>query len=324
MPKTNWQPSTSIATLKARARLLAQVRTFFSARDVLEVETPLLASSGNSEPSIHSLTTSITVNNFSQLFYLQTSPEFAMKRLLAANIGAIYQLCKAFRGEESGRLHNPEFTLLEWYRPDYDHHLLMDEVDQLLQATLQTLPAKRVSYQVLFQEYFLINPHTASLEQLKALLTESGITLTVQSQQQLDRDSCLQLLLSHRIEPELGWQQPAFIYDYPASQAALARLSEEEPYVAQRFEVYVQGVELANGFHELTDAKQQRERFIKQNHYRRENNLPEIPLDENLLAALESGLPNCAGVALGFDRLMMLAAGAKSLEDVVAFMVDRV
>lgn len=249
-----------------------------------------------------------------------------MKRLLAAGSGCIYQIARVFRDGEAGRRHNPEFTLLEWYRVGFDHHRLMDEVTELVTALLAgRLPLaqpERLSYRELFQRHLDLNPHRASVAELAARAETQGVSIP--PGMPTDRtDPWLDLLLTHYIEPRLGAGRLTFVYDYPASQAALARLGPGDPPVGERFELYVNGVELANGFHELGNAAEQRRRFEAENATRRGLGWPLMPVDENLLAALAAGLPDCAGVALGFDRLVMLAAGKTTLAEVLAFPFER-
>jgi lysyl-tRNA synthetase class 2 len=293
---------------------------------VLEVETPLLARATVTDLHLHSIPcrpeVAATPGRPDAELYLQTSPEFAMKRLLAAGSGPIYQLAKAFRDGESGRLHNPEFTLLEWYRPGFDHHALMDEVEELLTHVLGTPAAERRSYAELFGHHLGLDPHRASAGELRRAAGEQGIEVVGMDDD--DRDGWLHLLMTHRVEPHLGRERPTFVVDYPATQAALARIHPGDPPVAERFEVYVEGIELANGFHELRDPAEQRRRFEADLAERRRAGLPTVPIDEHLLAALQAGLPDCAGVALGVDRLVMLAVGAGSVEEVLAFPLARV
>lgn len=312
----SWRPTATIAALQTRAKLLARIRDFFAAREVLEVETPLLSHSTITDPNIHSFITKYNLGNKSTDLYLQTSPEFAMKRLLAANSGSIYQICKAFRHEDHGKQHNPEFTILEWYRLDFDHHDLMQDMDEFLQFTINTKPAQKISYCELFQQYLNIDPIKSSIETLQQCAQKHGLNIIPD----LTHDDWLNLLLTHVIEPHLGIDQPTFIYDYPASQAALARINPDNSKVAERFEVYINGVELANGFHELTDSQEQRQRFMNDLEQRRELNLPTMPLDENFLAALDD-LPGCAGVALGIDRLLMIQNQYENIEEVLTFPV---
>lgn len=291
--------------INLRAKILAKIRSFFAARSVTEVETPLLSHSTNPAPHLNSFCLGD--------LYLQTSPEFAMKRLLARGSGDIYQVCKAFRADEIGRIHNPEFTILEWYRIGFDHHKLMDEMDEFLKLTINTNKSQRFTYQEIFTEVLKINPHIATTEELKMVAQSSDLAV---SNLPDDTDSWLQLLFTHLIEPKLGQEFPVFIYDFPVSQAMLARVRDEQPKVASRFEVYFKGVELANGFHELSDATEQRKRFLHDLAERQKLNLPPIPLDENFLLALPN-LPDCSGVAVGIDRLLLLAAGAASLSEIL-------
>jgi elongation factor P--(R)-beta-lysine ligase len=318
---TSWQPSASIKTLKQRAAIIKKIRDFFAERDVLEVETPLLCTTSVTDPFIESIPATYQENNEPVSFYLQTSPEYAMKRLLAAGSGAIYQITKAFRQGEVGHLHNPEFSMLEWYRPGFDHHALMDEVDALLQHILQCSSADRMTYQALFEKHLDLNPHIVSLKQLSQCASDNGLDVATDI---TERDTWLMLLMSHCIEPMLGLEKPIFVYDFPASQAALARLQAGQPSIAARFEVYIKGMELANGFHELQDATEQQARFAENNQKRAALNLPIMPVDNYLLAALEHGLPDCAGVALGIDRLIMLAAQLNHIQDVLSFDIKRI
>ena len=313
----DWRPAASPAALARRAELLAAVRGFFADRGVLEVETPLLASHGVTDPAVEPLVVPGGVM-LSAPRYLQTSPEYAMKRLLAAGSGPIYQLGKAFRDGEAGRRHNPEFTMLEWYRPGFDHHALMAEVAELLEHCLGRKGWRKVRYGDLFRDHFDLDPHSASAGTLAAVAR----TALDSAELELDRDGWLDLLLSHRIEPAL--EGIVCVYDYPASQAALARVDDSGPVpVAERFEFYVDGLELANGYHELADPAEQARRFAADNAERRRRGLAEREPDPRLLAALQAGLPDCSGVALGFDRLVMVATGAASLDEVLAFPWER-
>ena len=311
----NWQPNASIDRLRQRADILTTIRDFFAQAKVLEVETPLLNNSAIVDAHLQLLSS----QQQQQTLYLQPSPEAAMKRLLAARSGPIYQISKAFRQDECGRLHNPEFTLLEWYQPDFDHHALMNEVDALLHLILHCDPAERISYTEIFQQTLSINPLLASLDDLQQCIQQQNIQL--HNIHDLDKDACLDCLMTHCIEPQLQARQAVFIYDYPASQAALARIRAED-HVAERFEVYYHGIELANGYHELTDADEQQQRFHATAQQRQAAGLAKINIDEALLAALNHGLPTCAGVAMGIDRLVMLASQARSIDDVISFRVQ--
>lgn len=327
----DWRPSASFETLRLRAELLAEIRRFFAERGVLEVETPLLAAATVTDLHLHSLSVSLEAPGAPRRAWLQTSPEFAMKRLLAAGSGAIFQICKAFRDGEAGRSHNPEFTILEWYRPGFDHHRLMDEIDELLATVLGTPAAERATYAQVFERHLGIDPHRAQIAELRRAAEVHGVELAGAEPE--DRDGWLQLLMSFWIEPRLGVgagaaeDRPCFVHDFPASQAALARIRPPagpgEVALAERFEVYLSGVELANGFHELADAGEQRRRFEADLERRRHAGLETVPIDERLLAALDAGLPDCAGVAFGIDRLLMLRAGIDDLRQVISFPVDR-
>ncbi|HVE44506.1 MAG TPA: EF-P lysine aminoacylase EpmA [Gammaproteobacteria bacterium] len=314
-----WQPSATLEVIQQRARIVQAIRAFFGARGVLEVDTPLLCRTSVTDPHIESMRVH---TGHADTCFLQTSPEYAMKRLLAFGIGSIYQISKAFRQEENGRYHNPEFTLLEWYRVGFTHHDLMNEVDDLLQCVLQTPRANRFSYAALFEQFLTINPHQASLLELKECAHKNDVHVEAEIS---DKDTWLQLLLSHCIEPHFAEDAPAFIYDFPVSQAALSRIQHDQnPPTAARFEVYYRGIELANGFFELQDAEEQRKRFEKNIEKRKQLGNPLLACDEHFLAALSYGLPDCAGVALGLDRLVMLAVGASDIASVLAFDFTRV
>lgn len=325
-PHPDWRPTASLDTLRLRAELLARIRSFFASREVLEVDTPALSCATTTDPALQSFTTVYSGPGASAdtPYYLHTSPEFPMKRLLATGAGSIYQLCKVFRDGECGAQHNPEFTLLEWYRTGFDHLDLMAEVEQLLAVVLADIaPLAAVhhwTYRELFLQYAGIDPFAASPDELKTLL-ESGCDISCVGLSGDDLDGWLDLMMTHVIEPQLG-AGLVFVRDYPASQAALARLRPGTPSVAARFEAYLNGVELANGFHELVDAAEQRVRFESDLKRRRNSKLMCVNMDERLLSALESGLPDCAGVALGVDRLVMIASGANCLNEVIAFPFD--
>jgi lysyl-tRNA synthetase class 2 len=313
--------------LRLRAIVLARIRNYFARHDVLEVDTPALSGAAATDPALHSFT---TVYHGPGSFpgstrYLQTSPEFPMKRLLAAGAGSIYQVCKVFRDGECGSLHNPEFSLLEWYRIGYDHLDLMKEVECLLGEILEDIkPLSSVrhwTYRDLFREFAGIDPFSVTVDDLQALLhSRHGVVPVGLSASELD--PWLDLTLTHVIEPGLG-PGLVFVHDYPVSQAALARLRPGNPPLAARFEVYLDGMELANGFHELADADEQRQRFTQECARRGESDGRAVCIDERLLAALEYGLPDCAGVALGLDRLLLVAAGKRDLHEVIAFPFDR-
>ncbi len=322
---SRWRPSASLEVIRRRAELLAAIRAFFQQQGVMEVETPICSTHGTTDPALASLSTQYTGPGAprGQPLFLHTSPEFPMKRLLAAGCGAIYQICRVFRDGETGRLHNPEFTLLEWYRPGFDHHRLMDEVAELVNGLLpQPRSVETISYGALFQRHLSVDPHSASAEELHQCALAHQVP-GADTLELAERDGWLDLLLTHLIEPKLGRGRLTFVYDYPASQASLARLQDGDPPVAQRFELYLEGMELANGFYELADAQQQRSRFEADMAVRHQQGQGEIPMDENLLAALEAGLPDCSGVALGIDRLLMCLTGASHIREVLAFPLER-
>jgi lysyl-tRNA synthetase class 2 len=318
----SWQPTAEIEILKRRAQYLADVRCFFAERDVWEVETPILSQAAPTAPYLDSFTTNYSPigSQSTQTYYLQTSPEFAMKRLLAAGSGSIYQIAKVFRNGEQGKFHSPEFTMLEWYRIELTLNQLMDEVNTLLQQVFNVKSISRLSYRGLFEFYFKINVFNCSDDTIKhhALGRITGLPVDLD----LDRDGWLELLMSHVIEPRLAAMNwPLFVYDFPSSQAQLAKIKTDKfgNDVADRFELYIGGVEIANGYNELLDADELRKRFEQDNQQRRQQNKAQIPLDENLLAAMKSGLPKCSGVALGLDRLMMLAMNKQLIAKVQSF-----
>ena len=316
----NWRPTAALSALHSRAVLLRAAREFFARRRVLEVETPILSAAAVSDPQIESLSTRVA--GMAAPLYLCTSPEYAMKRLLAAGSGDIYQICKVFRDAERGRWHNPEFTLIEWYRLGFDDAQLMAEVEALIGEMLapyrRLVPAEHLTYAAALRQHAGVDAYGAS----DAELMDSALRHGIVCHAELDRDAKLDLLMGLVVAPRLGFERPCFIVDYPASQAALARLKPGLPPVAARFELFLDGVELANGFHELIDGAEQRARFAQDLHARRARGQVQPPLDERLLEALAEGLPDCAGVALGFDRLAALAIGAPRLADAMAFTID--
>jgi lysyl-tRNA synthetase class 2 len=324
---TSWQPTANLDMLKTRARLLTKLRAFFADKDIFEVQTPILSQAGNTDPSIETFVTQQHENSKHtiQPSFLNTSPEFAMKRLLAAGCGSIYQITSAFRQDEQGKRHNPEFTLLEWYRLDFDHHALMGEVNSLIRFVAEDFfkleRSQFFSYQDAMKKFADVDPFNATNDELKAVTAKAGIEVV--GMDDAPRDSWLDLLMSQVVEKNLPLNCPVFIYDYPASQAALAKIRNETPAVAERFELYINGMELANGFHELSNAEEQAERFKNEQLKRKELNLPGIPADSHLIEALKHGLPECAGVAIGLDRLLMVLSGAEHINEVLTFPFDR-
>ena len=320
LTQIDWKPTASIENLLKRAEIMRQIRQFFTDRGVLEVETPVLSEFSVTDIHLSTFSTQFLAPFASEAktLHLMTSPAYHMKRLLAAGSGAIFQLCKVFRNEEAGHRHNPEFTMLEWYRPYFDMYRLINEVDDLLQQILDCPPAESFSYQFVFQTHVGIDPLSAT----KAQLVEKARKHGLQCEDDEMRDTLLQFLFSEVVEPNIGKTCPIAVYHFPSTQAALAQVSSEDHRVAERFEFYYQGLELANGFHELSDAQEQMRRFNADNLEREKMGLPQQQLDSRFLAALNAGLPNCSGVALGVDRLIMLALGAKSIEEVISFGID--
>lgn len=319
----DWRPLAPLALLRQRAAALAHTREFFAARGVLEVDTPLLVNTPVSDPHIHSAVVRLAAPGArAPRLYLHTSPEYAMKRLLAAGSGDIYQVCHVVRAGEHGRLHNPEFTLIEWYRIGFSLGALMDEVEELVRALLGPAGSarrrERLSYRDAFLRELDLDPLSATTEELSRAAVPLGFVGAP-----AHRDELLELLMGARVGPRLGRDALTFVHSYPASQAALARLDPDDSRLARRFELYCEGLELANGFHELAAAPEQRARFEHDRAERRRRALPAVAPDERLLAALASGLPDCAGVALGFDRTLMLATGATAIDGVLAFPTAR-
>jgi lysyl-tRNA synthetase class 2 len=314
-PET-WRPTASSSLLRARARLLGDIRNFFKQRDVLEVETPLLSAAGNPDPQIQSVVTTDGA-------LLRTSPEFALKRLLAGGSGDIYELGRVFRAGESGHAHNPEFTLLEWYREGFTYLDLMDEVAALVRhcgrGSFDGWQVARLSYRDWFADTLGLDPFTAGVEVLAAMAEQHDVS----ANGPLERRQWLDLLTGLVLQPALPERQLTFVYDYPADQAALARVRRDQPPVAERFELYLGRAELANGYQELTDAAEQRRRFEADNEMRTQRGQEPYPVDHNLVAALAHGLPDCAGVALGVDRLLMALSGVDDISDVIAFPAPR-
>lgn len=301
--------------------MLARLRDWFGDHDVMEVETPVLSAAAVTDPGLHSMET--RAGGLGR--YLQTSPEFFMKRLLAAGSGDIYQICRVFRDGEQGRRHNPEFTMVEWYRLGLDMHGMMDEIESMLTTLTvglrQPKAAARVSYRALFRQYADLDPFVAGAGAIRRRLDDAGVP--VPEALETERDGLLDLLLASVIEPALPADSPLFVFDFPAGQAALARIRADDPPVAERFELFLGGMELANGFFELRDPVEQRQRFERDLKRRKAEGLPEMPVDARLLAALEAGLPECSGVALGFDRLVMWLAGCDHISEALSFDAGR-
>jgi lysyl-tRNA synthetase class 2 len=322
MTGEDWRPTARLETLRIRAAMLARMRAHFAEQRVLEVQTPALSTAAVTDLHIESVPGELA--GLGRVF-LHTSPEYAMKRLLAAGLGDCFQVCQVFRDRERGREHNPEFTLVEWYRLGYSTARLMDDVDALLRRALEGLrslaPAERLPWRDAVRRHTGADLMHAGEAELCAVLARHGVEPPGSAPR--DREALLDLVVSAVVGPRLGRTGPTFIYDYPAAQAALARIRPGDPALAERFELYLDGLELANGFCELADAAEQRRRFEQDLAARAARGLPARPLDERLLAALAHGLPDCAGVALGFDRLVMTALGLGTIDEALAFPVER-
>ncbi len=321
----DFRPTASWPRLRLRAELLTRLRAFFAEREFLEVETPLLSADVVVDRYLEPLCVTVPDDprrpGHGRQLWLQTSPEFGMKRLLAAGGDAIYQITRSFRAGERGPLHNVEFTIVEWYRRGDDMRQGMQTLSDLAAAILPFGPAETLSYAEAYTRHVGIDPHAATIAKLGAAATRHGVDVSA-GFADADRDNWLNLLLAEVVEPHLGQARPTILYDYPASQAALAQ-THGDPPVAARFELYVRGIELANGYHELLDANVLRRRNEQANQQREAEGKPTLPAESRLLAAMEHGLPACTGVALGFDRLVMLAAGATRIDDVLAFPIER-
>ena len=317
----SWQPGCSVELIHLRAKLLHDIRAFFYANNVLEVETPILCQAAGTDPYLEHFTSYQSSAN-SNCLYLQTSPEFAMKRLLAANTQSIYQICKAFRQGESGRFHNPEFTVLEWYRVGFNLQQLMDDVEHLLSQFLfvDGFPekAKRISYKKIFAKYTGLNALEFDLALYQSVAKKQGYPEAVELCVS-DHAAWLDFLFSHSVQAHLGKYGLCMVYDYPACLPSLARLKQGNPLVVERVEVFIQGLELGNGYFELTDVKEQIRRFEQDILLRERNGSDRINKDERFLAALRSGLPDCSGIAIGLDRLLMIISQKNSIDEVLAF-----
>jgi len=320
----NWKPGSTIELIQLRAKLLHEIRAFFYVHNVLEVETPILSHASGTDPYLEHFTSNLSGTDKSRLF-LQTSPEFAMKRLLAANTRSIYQICKVFRQGESGRYHNPEFTLLEWYRVGFTLQQLMNEVEVLLNQVLpaERFPEKavRISYAEVFAEYTGLNALQFDLAEYQSV----AIKLNLPEALELcatNHANWLDFLFSHIVQRHLGVAGLCMVYDYPACLPSLARLKCDNPLVVERVEIFIHGIELGNGYFELADVKEQRKRFEQDILLREKQGAAKVTMDEHLLAALQSGLPDCSGIAIGLDRLLMVISQKKSIDEVLTFSIE--
>ena len=327
--KPSYAPTMTLAMAQQRAQLMITVRQFFATHQVLEVQTPLLSQAGNTDTFLQSVAAQVTYQDKPCTYYLHTSPEFAMKRLLASWQVPIYQICSVFRDNEIGVRHNIEFTMLEWYQPNYSLDDMAAELGELLAALYgHSVVMSHYRYVDAFMDFVGIHPLTASLDALQAVAEDKGLTgfdfnsdLDNTEDGEADiRQSWLDLLFSHAVEPNLGHDLPTLIIEYPPATAALAKtaVDKEGNTVAKRFELYINGIEIANAYDELADGQALRERFERDNQLRKRHNLPQMPIDEHLLAASDALIP-CSGIAVGIDRLLMVITGANSLEDVISF-----
>ncbi len=317
MTEHSFKPTANVQAMQARATLYQQIRQFFAARQVMEVETPILSQAAVTDVHLASIMATRHVNAQQQTAYLQTSPEFAMKRLVASGSGSIYQICKVFRDDEHGRKHNSEFSMLEWYRPDFSLLQLMQELSDLLSLVFdQSIQPKILSYKQAFLHRLNVNPLSADLDILKHTAQRVGLHIDLGD----DRLAWLDVLFSHFIEPSLGFDYPVYLTDFPSEMASLAKVkTDDEGFkVAARFELYINGLELANAYDELADSREQANRFAADNLERAKRGLPVVPIDQHLLAALDH-FPPCAGIALGLDRLLMVLLDSTRIDQVIGF-----
>jgi elongation factor P--(R)-beta-lysine ligase len=323
----DWRPTASLDVLRRRSEMLQRIRQFFLERGFIEVETPLLSADVvvdlHLDPLPVILPDDVRRPEVGRKLWLQTSPEFGMKRLLAAGATAIFQITRAFRSAEQGKLHNPEFTMVEWYRVSDDMAAGMRLLSDLAERLFDRGSTAILTYGDAFKKYVNVDPHQADAAELKTAAERQGIDAAAPSFSNADRDAWLDLLLAECVQPHLGTDGPVILCDYPATQAALAQVRASDPPVAERFELYVDGVELANGYRELLDAEVLRQRNLRSNQQREQAGKPVLPSESRLLDAMGAGLPACSGVALGFDRAVMIAVGAKTLAEVMPFPIDR-
>ena len=323
--KPNYAPTMTLAMAQQRAKFIGDIRQFFISRQVLEVQTPLLSQAGNTDTFLQSVAAHVTYQDRPRTYYLHTSPEFAMKRLLASWQVPIYQICPVFRDNEIGVRHNIEFTMLEWYQPNYSLDDMAGELNELLTALYgHPMVMSHYRYVDAFMDFVGIHPLTASLSALQAVAEDRGLIgfdfNDADDSEENRRQNWLDLLFSHAVEPNLGHDLPTLIIEYPPATAALAKtaLDKDGNTIAKRFELYINGIEIANAYDELADGPALRARFEQDNQLRQRHGLPQMPIDEHLLAASDDLIP-CSGIAVGVDRLLMVITGAKTLEEVIAF-----
>ncbi|MFW2177564.1 MULTISPECIES: EF-P lysine aminoacylase EpmA [unclassified Moraxella] len=316
-----YQPTATLETAQHRAKMYATIRQFFAKRDVLEVQTPIMSQAGNTDIFLQSVSANVTINDRPKTYYLHTSPEFAMKRLLADWQVPMYQICSVFRDNEIGSRHNVEFTMLEWYRPNFTLDDLAKETNELISAVLgYPVIFDHYRYVDAFMDYVKIHPFDATCDTLQAVAKDNGIHMDLGD----DHQGWLDVLFSHLVEPNLGQNLPTLIYDYPVATASLAKTVTDKDgnLVARRFELYINGLEIANAYDELADGQALRVRFDQDNLERKKRGLPVMPIDEHLLEACDV-LPSCSGIAVGLDRLLMIATGTKAIEEVINFPIQK-
>jgi elongation factor P--(R)-beta-lysine ligase len=317
-----WKSGASVEVLRKRSTLLQKIRQYFAEKDILEVDTPSISKFPTIDENIDPI--EVYLKDLKTASYLITSPEYHMKRLLCFGMPSIYQICKAFRKDEAGNFHNPEFTIIEWYQLGLDDQRLMKSVDDFLQFTLNTKPATFISYKELFEKYLDVNPIELTQSKFLTCCQKTNITPPKELlENKCNTDDQLNFLMGFYIETKIGHDNPVFVYHYPASQSALAKIDPKCDQFSQRFEVFYKGLELGNGYHELQDYQEHLNRFEKIIRKRVESGQKKYNIDRNLMDALESGLPNCAGIAIGFDRLLMIKTGIRNIDEVQSFSSKR-
>ncbi|QIQ41567.1 MAG: elongation factor P--(R)-beta-lysine ligase [Buchnera aphidicola (Aphis urticata)] len=322
--QNNWKPSASIKDLIKRAKIINNIRLFFLEKKILEVETPSLSKSTVADINLTPFETNYVSleNNLNKLkLWLITSPEYHMKRLLAAKSGPIYQICHSFRNTEYGKRHNPEFTMLEWYQISCSMHEFIDQIDLFFQKILKSKQALKISYQEVFIKYLNVDPFSTDINELYKISKKFNLQHLTYFEKNLN--TLIEILFTLVIEPFLGEHQPTFVYHFPIAQASLAAINSKDHRVAERFEIFFKGIEIGNGFYELTDYLENKERLINANKSRQKMNLPIRKIDNNFLNAINHGLPLCSGVAIGIDRLIMIALNKKNIDQVMSFSFDR-
>ncbi|QFQ32727.1 elongation factor P--(R)-beta-lysine ligase [Buchnera aphidicola (Aphis fabae)] len=320
----SWKPSASIKNLIKRSKIINNIRLFFLENKILEVETPSLSKSTITDINLTPFETNYFSpgNNLNKLkLWLITSPEYHMKRLLSASSGPIYQICRSFRNKEYGQRHNPEFTILEWYQISCSMNKFIDKIDLFFQKILKFEKSEKISYQEVFVKYLNIDPFSTNITELYKISKKFNLAHLTCSEKNLN--TVMEILFTLLIEPFLGEKRPIFVYHFPAEQASLASLNKKNNHIAERFEIFFKGIELGNGFYELTDYLENKKRLINENKKRYEMNLPIREIDSNFLNAINYGLPSCSGVAIGLDRLIMIALNKKSIDEVISFAFDR-